>query len=226
MHSGLPIPLVVKSEPGEVHRMHTHLPMVIHVVAGSSVEHEMPDGTKATMDVHAGQTMAVPASQHISRNVGDSVLHVVAVELQEVSRTEANLALTRRFMDDVLNGQDLSVIGDILHPDGVYHDSAGNEVREIEANRGMIATYFEAFPDLSVTVEDQVAQGDRVVTRSTVQGTHDGPLMGIPPTNRSVTVHGIVIDRIVDGNVVETWEQFDQMGMMQQLGIIPNPAEE
>lgn len=85
--------------------------------------------------------------------------------------------------------------------------------------------FMSAFPDTKMTVEQQIAEGDKVVTRWKAQGTHKGELMGIPPTGKQVTVTGISIERIVGGMIVESWEEFDQMGMMQQLGVIPAPGQ-
>ena len=85
--------------------------------------------------------------------------------------------------------------------------------------------YRTAFPDMRITIEDQVAEGDKVVTRWTASGTHQGDLMGIDPTGRRATVTGITIDRISGGKVEETWTNFDAMGMMQQLGVIPSPEQ-
>jgi predicted ester cyclase len=84
--------------------------------------------------------------------------------------------------------------------------------------------YRIAFPDLELTIEDQVAEGDEVVTRFTARGTHRGELMGIPPTGRKVVVTGISIDRLVNGKTVESWTNYDVLSMMQQLGIIPMPS--
>jgi steroid delta-isomerase-like uncharacterized protein len=78
-----------------------------------------------------------------------------------------------------------------------------------------------AFPDLHVEVEDLVTDGGKVVTRYSVHGTHKGELMGIPPTGRQVSIGGIAIDRFENGRSIEHWEYYDQMGMMQQLGVIP-----
>jgi len=75
------------------------------------------------------------------------------------------------------------------------------------------------------TNEDLIAEGDRVVSRFTIRGTHKGVLMGIAPTNKPVTVTGIVIYRIVDGKVVEQWENINFLGMMQQLGVFPPPGK-
>jgi steroid delta-isomerase-like uncharacterized protein len=84
--------------------------------------------------------------------------------------------------------------------------------------------YRAAFPDLKITVEDQIAEGDKVVTRWTAEGTHDGDLPGLPASGRSSTVTGIGIDRIEGGKIVEAWGNWDTLGMLQQLGAIPAPA--
>ena len=81
--------------------------------------------------------------------------------------------------------------------------------------------FLKAFPDLHLTVEDMIAEGDKVVTRFTSRGTQTGAFMGIPPTGKQVTVSSIVIARIADGKIVEEWGLDDQMGMLQQLGVIP-----
>lgn len=81
-----------------------------------------------------------------------------------------------------------------------------------------------AFSGTSSTVEDVIAEGDKVVTRITFRGTHTGDMMGIPPTGRSVTVDETIIDQFADGRIVESWRLFDQMAMMQQLGLIPTPG--
>ena len=85
--------------------------------------------------------------------------------------------------------------------------------------------FLGAFPDLAVTVDDIVAEGDKVVLRSTGRGTHTGDLQGIPPTGKSMTISAIDIFRVSGGRIAEQGEMFDQMGMMQQLGVIPAPGE-
>ena len=80
--------------------------------------------------------------------------------------------------------------------------------------------YRTAFPDLVLTVQDQIAEGDKVVTRVTVQGTHKGDLMGTPPTGKQATATAISIMRFADNKVVEEWELVDEMGMMRQLGLV------
>jgi predicted ester cyclase len=78
-----------------------------------------------------------------------------------------------------------------------------------------------AFPDLHFTIEDQIAEGDKVVNRVTARGTHLGDFRGIPPTGKQVTVAGITIDRIAGGKLVESWTSWDFLGILQQLGVVP-----
>ena len=83
--------------------------------------------------------------------------------------------------------------------------------------------YRNAFPDLHFTIDEQIAEGDKVVTRWTAHGTNKGELLGMPATDKSTTVTGIAVDRIANGKIAESWGIFDQFGMMQQLGVIPMP---
>jgi steroid delta-isomerase-like uncharacterized protein len=84
----------------------------------------------------------------------------------------------------------------------------------------------EAFPDFHSTIEDQIAEGDKVVTRWTMSGIHQGEFRGIAPTGKQITVTGIGIFRFSDeGKVIESWDNFDQLGMMRQLGVVPSPEQ-
>ncbi len=98
-------------------------------------------------------------------------------------------------------------------------------VQGLEAAKQFDTMLRGAFPDIHFTVEDQIAETDKVVTRWTARGTHRGQLMGIPATNRSVTWAGITIHRIADGRVAESWVSSDALGLMQQLGVSPTPGQ-
>jgi predicted ester cyclase len=82
-----------------------------------------------------------------------------------------------------------------------------------------------AFSDAQITVDDQIAEGDKVASRWTGRGTHDGELMGVPPSGRQVTVDGLVVSRVANGKVVEEWVNWDTLGMLQQVGAVPAPAQ-
>lgn len=94
-----------------------------------------------------------------------------------------------------------------------------------EEYKEQITLFRSAFPDLEVTVEDIVAEGDRVVLRNRLTGTHEGEFMGIPPTGRKVESTGLVMGRIREGKAVEEWPQPDTLGLMQQLGVVEPPGE-
>jgi predicted ester cyclase len=134
---------------------------------------------------------------------------------------EENKAIVRRIYDEVINGKNLEVIDELCSPDIIDHTAPPGTPKGIEGVKQSMGMFLTAFPDLHITIEDCIAEGDKVVTRYTFRGTHQGDLMGIAPTGKRVTVSGIAIDRVVDGKGLEHQEIFDQLAMMQQLGVIP-----
>ncbi len=136
--------------------------------------------------------------------------------------TEENKTLIRRWVE-VWNKQKLDVIDRFVTADYVRHDPNAPEVRGPEGEKQLVGMYLAAFPDLQFTVEDLVAEGDKVATHITVRGTHRGELMGIPPTGKQITVEAMEIYRLEDGRIAEQWVVMDGLGMMQQLGVIPTP---
>lgn len=139
--------------------------------------------------------------------------------------SEDNKVVVRRFLERVFTGGDLGLVDDIFAPDYALHDpDVPGEVRGPEGVRRYVAMYRGAYPDTRFAVEDQIAEGDRVVTRWTASGTHEGELMGIAPTGRVVTISGIEVDLVSGGRIAETWVVYDALGMMQQLGVVPVPG--
>ena len=131
----------------------------------------------------------------------------------------ANEAIARKGFE-AFNTGDLSLVDEISAPDAVGHDPANPEdMVGPDAQKALIEMYSGAFPDLAFMIEDVISDGDFVVTRWTSRGTNTGSLAGMPATGKSTTSSGITIDKIVDGKVVETWTQWDNMGLMQQLGV-------
>ena len=141
--------------------------------------------------------------------------------------SEENKASARRVLKEVFSGQgDLEVADELFAPNFVGHDPASPEdIRGPEGVKQFAGMYRNAFPDVQMSVEDQVAEGDIVVTRWIASGTHQGDLMGIAPTGNRVTVTGTSIERVVDGRIEETWDNYDALGMMQQIGAIPSPEK-
>lgn len=137
--------------------------------------------------------------------------------------TEDNKALARRSYE-AFNQRNWSVYYELAAPDGVLHN-ASMTIQGLDAYKQFISMYLTAFPDAQFTIEDLIAEGDRVVVRYTFRGTHTGDLMGISPTGKQVTVTGINIVRIVNGKAVEGWQNGDTLGMLQQLGVVPAPGQ-
>ena len=141
------------------------------------------------------------------------------------AQLEENKALVRRVIEEVWNQGKLDVAEEIFATDYIFHAPLPGEVRGPEGPKQRVSMYRTAIPNLQLTIEDQIAEGDKVVTRWTSTGTHKGELMGIPPTDVEVTVTGIVISRIAGGKIVEDWWNWDTLGMLQQLGAVPPIGE-
>jgi steroid delta-isomerase-like uncharacterized protein len=135
---------------------------------------------------------------------------------------ESNKALSRRVLDEAFNAGNIDVIDELVTTDFVNHDAALPEAMiGPEAAKATISGYRTAFPDLRITIEEQIADDQRVATRWSAKGTHEGDLMGMAPTGKQSTVTGITIDRIVNGRIAESWTNWDTLGMLQQLGVVP-----
>ena len=136
---------------------------------------------------------------------------------------EENKAQARRAFDEFINQKNLANAGKYIAPNYVGHFSNAPLVQGVEAFQQYLAVWNGAVPDSVVTIDDAVAEGDKVVLRVTYRGTHTGPLMNIPPTGKSFTISAINIFRMADNLAVEQWAIVDDLGMMQQLGLIPMP---
>jgi len=116
------------------------------------------------------------------------------------------------------------LVDESFAPDFINHDPMV-AVGGAEGVKQLIASATGAFPDLHFTIEDMIAEGDRVTIRGTYQGTHQGDFMGIPATGKAATIPAIYILRMTQGKIAETWVVQDNLGMMQQLGVIPAPGQ-
>ena len=132
---------------------------------------------------------------------------------------EENKALVRRYYQEVLTGRDRDLLARLLDPDFVSHVPSGPPAGAGTYTAAVDATH-AAFPDLVVTVQDQVAEQDKVVTRWSAAGTHAGDFAGVPATGRRVTVTGIHIHRVRHGRLIEHWEELDLLGVLRQLGVL------
>jgi steroid delta-isomerase-like uncharacterized protein len=138
--------------------------------------------------------------------------------------TEDNKALARRVFEETLNQRNLAIVDELNTPDFVYHTDA-TTIQGREPFKQYLSMLLTAFPDLHLSIDDVIGEGDRVVVRCTLRGTHQGELMGIAPTGKQVAVTGISIMFIANGKLVEEWANTDTLGMMQQLGVIPAPGQ-
>ena len=138
--------------------------------------------------------------------------------------TEANKAVVRRYIEE-WNKQNPAGVEELVAPNYVWHGPAGFGDMDLAAMKQAMPAFFTAFPDLHWTVEDLIAEGDKVVHRFTMRATHKGEIMGIPPSGKVVTVTGIYISRFAGGKFVEDWRAVDDLGLLQQLGAIPQMAQ-
>jgi steroid delta-isomerase-like uncharacterized protein len=144
------------------------------------------------------------------------------LQREETIMSAQSKGVASRFYE-AWNARDLDAFDDIVAADAVDHDPQNpfSETHGPEGAKRMAGMYQAAFSDGRFAVEEQIAEGDLVVTRWTATGTNDGELMGMPPTGRWVEVAGITIDRIAGDKIAESWGCFDTLGMMQQLGAVP-----
>ena len=139
---------------------------------------------------------------------------------------EENKALVQRFyelVEDVFQTGDTDLLDEALAPEFVYHQPGAPP--DLQSYKRFFSMLRLACPDMSQTLEDMIAEGDKVVDRLRWQATHQGPFMGIPPSGNTLTMTEIHINRIAGGRIVERWAEVDRLSLMQQLGAIPEPGQ-
>jgi steroid delta-isomerase-like uncharacterized protein len=136
-------------------------------------------------------------------------------------------ALTRRFFEERNKGKAaaVAVIDETCATNMVFHNSTGRDIYGLKDFQQYYSKLFSAYPDIQFTIDDMIAEGDKVATRYTMTGTNKGEFMGIPPTQKKMAVWVIEIDHFTEGRLVEGWLRFDTMGWMQQLGVVPTPKK-
>ena len=133
---------------------------------------------------------------------------------------------SRRILEEVFGAGNFDVVDELVAADAKGHDPALPQPTIGPAGlKESAGGYRGAFPDLKLTVEQVVAEGDHVAIRWTARGTHKGELFGIAPTGKQATVSGITIDRWADGKIAESWTNWDTLGMLQQLGVVPGALQ-
>lgn len=137
------------------------------------------------------------------------------------SSPENGRTMARRFTEELWDKGELAVADEIIVPDFVDHDPVSGQIAGLQGYKEMVGAFRAAFPDLRVKNEDVIVAEDKVVVRWTARGTHNGQLMNIPPTGKQVALKGIDILRLDNGRIAERWGEFDALGMLSQLGAIP-----
>jgi steroid delta-isomerase-like uncharacterized protein len=140
--------------------------------------------------------------------------------------SDANKNVVRRLFEEVWSKGNLSVADELFAPSYTHHDPSTPDVgRGPESEKLRATLYRTAFPDLRLTIEDLIAEGETVMARWSCRGTHKGDLGGIAPTGKQFTISGISIARFASGKMVEGWINWDALGLMQQLGVVPELAK-
>jgi steroid delta-isomerase-like uncharacterized protein len=139
--------------------------------------------------------------------------------------SEQNKAIVRRLFAELWNNGKLSVADEIFTPNYEHHDSSTPDFgRGPDSEKKRATLYRTAFPDLHLTIEDVIAEGETVMTRWSCRGTHKGDLNGIAPTGKQITLYGVTVARVSNGKMAEGFVSWDALGLMQQLGVVPQLA--
>jgi len=133
--------------------------------------------------------------------------------------------VVKRIYDEIFNAGHLDLIDELVAPDFIEHEGVpGIEATGVEALRQFATMFRTGFPDIQIQAQDFVSENEKVVVRLTIKGTHQGEFMGLPPTGKKINISGIDIVRVVDGKLAEHWGSTDNLGMMEQLGALPEPV--
>jgi steroid delta-isomerase-like uncharacterized protein len=136
--------------------------------------------------------------------------------------SENNKAIVRRLLEELWNKGNLSLADELFSPNYEHHDASTPDFgRGPESEKKRATLYRTAFPDVRLTIEDIIAEGETVMTRWSCRGTHKGDLRGIAPTGKQVNISGVTIARLANGKFAEGWVNWDALGLMQQLGVVP-----
>lgn len=138
---------------------------------------------------------------------------------------EQNKALVRRSVDEGWNQPDFGNVDDCYAADFVHHDPYRANLEGFPAYKALYGEVVAGMPDAHLTIEDLIAEGDRVVKRYTIRGTHRGALLGVPPSGRQVSFSAISVYRIAGGKIAEGWLAFNLLGLLQQLGAVPAASQ-
>jgi steroid delta-isomerase-like uncharacterized protein len=138
---------------------------------------------------------------------------------------EANKDLIRTYVEAIFNQKQVDRADELVAPDFIDHAALPGQAPGLEEAKQKWAMYLAGLPDLRVTIEELVAEGDKVGVRRSYAGTHRGELLGIPPTGKQVRIGGISIFKLAEGKIAEHWEQLDRLALLQQLGVVATPGQ-
>jgi steroid delta-isomerase-like uncharacterized protein len=142
--------------------------------------------------------------------------------------SEQNEAVVRRWFEEVWNQGCVASIDELFPVGSVAHGlgELEQDVRGPDEFKSFVANIRGALPDTHISIDDIFSTGDRVAVRVTLQATHNGHGLGVGPTGRKVSIQGIIIVRLVDGRITEGWNSYDQLGLLRQIGALPDPGED
>jgi steroid delta-isomerase-like uncharacterized protein len=147
----------------------------------------------------------------------------ISQEEERSMSAQNNREIVRNFIEEFQGRRNLDAIEEYLHPDFINHTAPPGTSQARDGVRWFFNAFYTAFPDFHAVIHDQIVDGEKVVTRKTFHGTHRGEFFGTPPTGREMNVQVIDILQVADGKIIGHWGEFDQLGLMQQLGVIPAP---
>jgi steroid delta-isomerase-like uncharacterized protein len=166
----------------------------------------------------------------LTRNISflfTCIIFTVFSSLPQVSAdTEANKAIVSRLFEEVFNQGKMDSADELIAPYFIHYTSGKMDAKGIEGYKEFIGSLRVAFPDLKVTVEDMIGEGNMVSTRQTYTGKHQGDLQGISPTEVEAVCTGICTFRIADGKITEEWAEYDLLGLMLQLGVVERAPDQ
>ena len=137
--------------------------------------------------------------------------------------TEQNKAIIRRMTEEFYNQGNIERADAFFADTYVHHDPASPHVRDRDGLKETVRAFRAGCPDLHITTDDPVAEGDQVTKRWTIHATHTGDLAGLPPTGKRITLSGLELFRLADGKIAECWSAYDNLSLLQQLGALPAP---
>lgn len=217
--------LEMRLHPGEKDQTHSHPSETVYFLKGGKLRIE-EDGQLVEVELPDGAVLRHDAWTHRVENCGTSEVCAIIAESKAELADEAKKALADRFHMDVFQRGDLDVADEILTGDFVLNGPGypPEWCRGPAGTKLLARAIITALPDRRITHDETICEGDLVCIRWSMTGTHAGDLLGVPPSERKVKVTGFDLFRMANGRIAELWQNWDQLGLMQQIGAVPGPA--